>query len=803
MSARRGWLSQWLCYALPHAALRHALVLLALLLSSGQSSATPKDQAAADSTITDSTTTDSTTTPHSDSLCTPTSPAALKQQIAVAQSLPAALPQHLSAFLAMPQLSTLQQSADGQWVWYWRTQGRQFWLARSRGDGEEQVLLRQPQPFQHWLAAADQSGIWLADHDQVLFFDLRRRQLQKIWSTGTPLPGQRDIATAADSEVWQLESAGGGFAIVHRLVKGQHQYWQLQRDKTAKLLYQQPSRLQSIWFSATGQLSAMAQLQGTDEQQVIWQTQPAKHTPVQASAQATMQTSGLATGDTRPLTEVWRCANTQFCRIRAVQGEQLWLVHQPDGPTAPYFPAQLLSTLTQPKGTQTAASPTTRAQLPAELTELLRHPDGAPLALAYVPASTEPQRWQAIDPSWAPLIQQLQQEWPASTLQLQLAHHQQGYRLLVSLQHASVPSQQHWWLTLNAQAQIIARQPLLLEPAPATLADPPNANSGASTSARANTTQFVCWRSRDGQTVPGYLSLPTGRSLQQSPIILLPHGGPWLQSTPTFDPLVQMLVNQGFIVLQPNYRGSSGYGHRWLSAAGSLDRAPLLADLFSGLDFLLAHQIGEPRQQLVLGHSFGAYLALQAASVAPTRFKAVIALAPPLQLANTFARYAPQHDNDWRRRLQALQLQLPSLGVLLQNPQWQQQMQQQAVPAQRPAITVPLYLWVGARDERVDANAIVQWASALQHAEQNAAIQFYLDPLAEHWPTHALSRASLFYLIWHVSQTQLQAAPPLHLPAIANYDLANSVRASATSNSDLTIDRLEQYLQEIKQIPID
>lgn len=794
MSACRGWLSQWLCYALPRAALLLlsllllALVLLALLLSSGQTRASPSNQASIDST-----TTESKTTLNSDSLCTPTTPAALKQQIAVTQALPAALPQHLSTFLTTPQLSALQQSADGQWVWYWRAQGRQFWLARSRGDGEEQVLLRQPQPFQHWLAAADQSGIWLADHDQLLFFDLRRRQLQKIWSTGTPLPGQRDIATAADSEVWQLENAGGGFAIVHRLVKGQHQYWQLQRDKTAKLLYQQPSRLQSIWFSATGQLSAMAQLQGTDEQQVIWQTP----TAVQPSAQAPVQTSGQATGATGPLTEIWRCANTQFCRIRAVQGEQLWLAHQPEAPTAAYFPAQLLSALTLPKRAQTAASLTTLAQLPAELTELLRHPDGAPLALAYVPASTDPQRWQAIDPSWAPLIQQLQQEWPASTLQLQLARYQQGYRLLVSLQHASVPGQQHWWLTLNAQAQIIARQPLLLEPAPATSADQPNASS------RASTAQFVCWRSSDGQTVPGYLSLPTGRALQQSPIILLPHGGPWLQSTPTFDPLVQMLVNQGFIVLQPNYRGSSGYGHRWLSAAGSLDRAPLLADLFSGLDFLLAHQIGEPRQQLVLGHSFGAYLALQAASVAPTRFKAVIALAPPLQLASTFARYAPLHDNDWRRRLQALQLQLPSLGVLLQNPQWQQQMQQQAVPAQLPATKVPLYLWVGARDERVDANAIVQWARALQHKPQNAAIQFYLDPLAEHWPTHSLSRASLFYLIWHVSQTQLQAAPPLHLPAIANTDLANSVQASATSNSDLTIDRLEQYLQEIKQIPID
>ena len=798
MSARRGWLSQQLCYTLPHAALLLSLLLFALLLNSGQIIASPSNQAAADSTTTDSTTidsttADSTTTLNSDSLCTPTTPAALKQQIAVAQALPATLPPHLSAFLTTPQLSALQQSADGQWVWYWRAQGRQFWLARSRGDGEEQVLLRQPQPFQHWLAAADQSGIWLADHDQLLFFDLRRRQLQKIWSTGTPLPGQRDITTAADSEVWQLESAGGGFAIVHRLVKGQHQYWQLQRDKTAKLLYQQTSRLQSLWFSATGQLTAMTQLQGTDEQQVIWQTQTAKQAPVQASAQATMQTSGLATGDTGPLTEVWRCANTQFCRIWAVQGEQLWLAHQPDAPTAAYFPAQLLSTLTLPNRTQTAASLTTLAQLPAELTELLRHPDGAPLAVAYVPTATDPQRWQAIDPSWASLIQQLQQEWPASTLQLQLARYQQGYRLLLSQQHANQPGQQHWWLTLNAQAQIIARQPLLLEPAPATSAEQPSASAA----------QFVCWRSNDGQTVPGYLSLPTGRALQQSPIILLPHGGPWLQSTPTFDPLVQMLVNQGFIVLQPNYRGSSGYGYRWLSAAGSLDRTPLLADLFSGLDFLLAHQIGEPKQQLVLGHSFGAYLALQAASVAPTRFKAVIALAPPLQLASTFARYAPQHDNNWRRRLQALQLQLPSLGVLLQNPQWQQQMQQQAVPTQLPAIKVPLYLWVGARDERVDANAIVQWARALQHKPQNATIQFYLDPLAEHWPTHSLSRASLFYLIWHVSQTQLQAAPPLHLPAIANTEFAKPVQASASSNSDLTIDRLEQYLQEIKQIPID
>lgn len=687
-------------------------------------------------------------------VCQPDSPTRLRQLAAQAEALPAAPRQHLSAYLQPARLSTLHQSADGQWLFYWRAEGQQYWLARSRGDGEEQVLLRQRQPFQYWQPTADQSGIWLADHDQLLFYDLKRQQLQKIWSAGTPLPGQRVIATAADSEIWQLEAAGGGFAVLHRYVNDQHQYWRLSRHSAAQLLYQQPWPLQSLWFTADGRLSALAQLHGSDEQTLLWQ-RPTPESPLQPG---------------------WQCPGGQFCRIRAVSPHGLWLAQSADTGSR-VVSGQQLSWLPATAG----AAPHPMLTLPADLTDVLLDPAGIPLAAAnWSQQPGQLQQWQALQPAWQELLSQLQARWPATQLQLQLARYQTGWRLLVSVNRPTTNEAEHWWLTLSATLQMTHSQILAL--APAMTDSKPGLASP----------QFICWRSADGQPVPAYLTLPTGRALAHSPLILLPHGGPWLQSTPEYDPLVQMLVAEGFIVLQPNYRGSAGYGQAWLSAAGALDRSPMLADLFSGLDWLLANQLGDAKQQLVLGHSFGAYLALQAVATAPGRFKAAIALAPPLQLATTWHQYIPRHDQNWRRRVRALALTLPTLGVALHNQHWQQQMQQQAIPAQLPRLPVPLYLWLGAQDERIDVTAVRQWAARLQATANTQPLAFYLDPAADHWPGAPLSRASLFYLIWQASRTQLQAA--------AVFNPATTPAAPATTvYQDITLDRLEQYLQEIRQ----
>lgn len=74
-------------------------------------------------------------------------------------------------------------------------------------------------------------------------------------------------------------------------------------------------------------------------------------------------------------------------------------------------------------------------------------------------------------------------------------------------------------------------------------------------------TKPISYQARDGLTIPGYLTLPVGREAKNLPLIIMPHGGPYgVRDTLTYDPEVQFLANRGYVVLQPNFRGSSGLG---------------------------------------------------------------------------------------------------------------------------------------------------------------------------------------------------------------------------------------------------
>ena len=70
------------------------------------------------------------------------------------------------------------------------------------------------------------------------------------------------------------------------------------------------------------------------------------------------------------------------------------------------------------------------------------------------------------------------------------------------------------------------------------------------------------YRSSDGLDIPGYLTLPKGLAAKNLPLIVFPHGGPWARDSYGYDTYAQFLSNRGYAVLQPNFRGSSGYGKK-------------------------------------------------------------------------------------------------------------------------------------------------------------------------------------------------------------------------------------------------
>jgi dipeptidyl aminopeptidase/acylaminoacyl peptidase len=137
----------------------------------------------------------------------------------------------------------------------------------------------------------------------------------------------------------------------------------------------------------------------------------------------------------------------------------------------------------------------------------------------------------------------------------------------------------------------------------------------------------------DGVMVPGYLTLPPGRTDAKGlPAIVMPHGGPSARDEWGFDWLAQYFAQMGYAVLQPNFRGSSGYGDQWYQQNGFRSWRTAIGDVTDGGRWLVSGQGADPARLSIVGWSYGGYAALQSGVLAPDLFKAIVAIAPVTDL---------------------------------------------------------------------------------------------------------------------------------------------------------------------------
>jgi dipeptidyl aminopeptidase/acylaminoacyl peptidase len=150
----------------------------------------------------------------------------------------------------------------------------------------------------------------------------------------------------------------------------------------------------------------------------------------------------------------------------------------------------------------------------------------------------------------------------------------------------------------------------------------------------------VNYQAKDGVTIPGYLTLPPGKDAARNlPAIVLPHGGPSARDEWGFDWLPQYFAAQGYAVLQPNFRGSSGYGDAWFQDQGFKSWQVAIGDILDAGRWLVAQGIADPNRLAVFGWSYGGYAALQSVVVDSTLFKAAIAVAPVTDLPSLSEQY--------------------------------------------------------------------------------------------------------------------------------------------------------------------
>ncbi|MEJ0007820.1 MAG: alpha/beta fold hydrolase [Steroidobacteraceae bacterium] len=152
--------------------------------------------------------------------------------------------------------------------------------------------------------------------------------------------------------------------------------------------------------------------------------------------------------------------------------------------------------------------------------------------------------------------------------------------------------------------------------------------------ARLGRDKAITYTTADGTSIPGYLTLPPGvEDPKGLPAIVMPHGGPGSRDVWGFDWLAQFYAARGFVVLQPEYRGSAGFGDDWFVNNGFKSWDIAVGDVVAAGRWLVKQGIADPSKLATVGWSYGGYAALQSVAIDPTLFKAIVAIAPVTDLA--------------------------------------------------------------------------------------------------------------------------------------------------------------------------
>lgn len=136
----------------------------------------------------------------------------------------------------------------------------------------------------------------------------------------------------------------------------------------------------------------------------------------------------------------------------------------------------------------------------------------------------------------------------------------------------------------------------------------------------------ITYKARDGTDIPAYLATPPGGK-PPFPLVVLPHGGPNERDFPLFNPLVQFLATRGYAVLQPQFRGSSGFGVAFRDAGDRQWGGLMQDDVTDGVRAMAAQQIADPRRVCIVGTTpYGGYAALAGAAFTPELYECAVSI---------------------------------------------------------------------------------------------------------------------------------------------------------------------------------
>jgi dipeptidyl aminopeptidase/acylaminoacyl peptidase len=223
--------------------------------------------------------------------------------------------------------------------------------------------------------------------------------------------------------------------------------------------------------------------------------------------------------------------------------------------------------------------------------------------------------------------------------------------------------------------------------------------------------QAVTYRAADGTLIPAYLTLPPSGAQKNIPAIVMPHGGPSSRDEWGFDWLPQFFAASGYAVIQPNYRGSTGYGDDWYEHNGFQSWTTAVGDVADAGRWLVSQGIADPKKLGIVGWSYGGYAALQSAEMAPDLFKAVVAIAPVTDLEAL--------KEEWRG-WSSHELEIKFIGQGAN-------VRQGSPIANVDRMKAPVMLFHGTHDRNVDVKQSQRMAGRLQGAGKQVQLVTYDD----------------------------------------------------------------------------
>ncbi len=157
-------------------------------------------------------------------------------------------------------------------------------------------------------------------------------------------------------------------------------------------------------------------------------------------------------------------------------------------------------------------------------------------------------------------------------------------------------------------------------------------------------TQLIKYAATDGVMIEAVLTLPPGHKTQNLPLVVMPHGGPMgVADRLGFDWWAQAYTSAGYAVLQPNYRGSAGYGREFRDAGFGQWGRKMQTDLSDGLSTLAAQGVIDPKRVCIVGASYGGYAALAGVTLQRGLYRCAVSVAGPADMPSFFNWESTRH----------------------------------------------------------------------------------------------------------------------------------------------------------------